>query len=152
MKVTQTAIADVLVLEPKVFGDARGFFTESFNQQAFDAATGTRYEFVQDNHSRSCQGVLRGLHYQLPPTPRANWCGSCKGLCGMSPSIFAPTPPPLASGWPRHSPPKTTNSCGCLPVLPMALSCSATRRIFSIKPQPITHPNAIEASPGMTQI
>lgn len=67
MKVTQTAIADVLVLEPKVFGDARGFFTESFNQQAFDAATGTRYEFVQDNHSRSCQGVLRGLHYQLPP-------------------------------------------------------------------------------------
>lgn len=67
MKVTPTAIADVLVLEPKVFSDSRGFFTESFNQQAFDAATGSCYGFVQDNHSRSCQGVLRGLHYQLPP-------------------------------------------------------------------------------------
>ena len=50
-----------------MFGDARGFFTESFNQQAFDAATGCQYTFVQDNHSRSSQGVLRGLHYQLPP-------------------------------------------------------------------------------------
>ena len=67
MNVTPTAIPDVLVLEPKVFGDARGFFTESFNQQAFDAATGSQYTFVQDNHSRSSQGVLRGLHYQLPP-------------------------------------------------------------------------------------
>ena len=67
MKVTPTAIDGVLVLEPKVFGDARGFFLESFNQQAFDQATGQRFEFVQDNHSRSSQGVLRGLHYQLPP-------------------------------------------------------------------------------------
>ena len=67
MKVTPTAIPDVMVIEPKVFGDARGFFYESFNQQAFNEATGTNYEFVQDNHSRSTKGVLRGLHYQLPP-------------------------------------------------------------------------------------
>lgn len=67
MKVTPTAIPDVLIIEPRVFGDARGFFYESFNQQAFDAATGTRLQFVQDNHSRSAQGVLRGLHYQLAP-------------------------------------------------------------------------------------
>ncbi|GGH52932.1 dTDP-4-dehydrorhamnose 3,5-epimerase [Comamonas phosphati] len=67
MKVTPTAIADVVVIEPKVFGDARGFFLESFNQQAFNEATGTRFDFVQDNHSRSSRGVLRGLHYQLPP-------------------------------------------------------------------------------------
>ena len=67
MKVTPTAIADVLVIEPKVFGDDRGFFLESFNQQAFNEATGTRNDFVQDNHSRSSRGVLRGLHYQLPP-------------------------------------------------------------------------------------
>ena len=67
MKLTPTAIPDVLIIEPRVFGDARGFFYESFNQQAFDAATGTRYQFVQDNHSRSARGVLRGLHYQLPP-------------------------------------------------------------------------------------
>ena len=67
MKVTPTRIPDVMVVEPKVFGDARGFFYESFNQQAFNQATGTNFEFVQDNHSRSCKGVLRGLHYQLPP-------------------------------------------------------------------------------------
>ncbi len=67
MNIIPTAIPDVLLIEPKVFGDARGFFYESFNQQAFDAATGTDFQFVQDNHSRSTRGVLRGLHYQLPP-------------------------------------------------------------------------------------
>ena len=67
MKVTPTAIPDVLILEPKVFGDKRGFFMETFNQRAFDAAVGRHVEFVQDNHSRSANGVLRGLHYQLPP-------------------------------------------------------------------------------------
>ena len=65
MKVTPTAISDVLIIEPKVFGDARGFFYESFNQQAFNDATGTDFQFVQDNHSRSAKGVLRGLHYQI---------------------------------------------------------------------------------------
>ncbi|MGB7420357.1 MAG: dTDP-4-dehydrorhamnose 3,5-epimerase [Comamonas sp.] len=67
MNTTPTAIPDVLLIEPQVFGDARGFFYESFNQQAFHAATGTDVHFVQDNHSRSARGVLRGLHYQLPP-------------------------------------------------------------------------------------
>ena len=65
MKAISTAIPDVLVLEPKVFGDARGFFLESFNQRVFNQATGLEVEFVQDNHSRSAKGVLRGLHYQL---------------------------------------------------------------------------------------
>ena len=65
MKVTATAIPEVLIIEPRVFGDARGFFYESFNQQAFNDATGTDYQFVQDNHSRSGKGVLRGLHYQI---------------------------------------------------------------------------------------
>ena len=65
MKVTPTAIPDVLVIEPNVFGDARGFFFESFNQKAFDEAVGRHVEFVQDNHSRSAKGVLRGLHYQI---------------------------------------------------------------------------------------
>ena len=67
MKVTPTRIPDVMVVEPKVCGDARGFFYESFHQAAFNAATGTAFEYVQDNHSRSSKGVLRGLHYQLPP-------------------------------------------------------------------------------------
>lgn len=65
MNATPTAIPDVMVIEPKVFGDARGFFYESFNQQAFNEATGTNVSFVQDNHSRSAKGVLRGMHYQL---------------------------------------------------------------------------------------
>lgn len=65
MKATPTAIPDVLIIEPKVFGDARGFFFESFNQKAFDEAVGHHVDFVQDNHSRSRKGVLRGLHYQL---------------------------------------------------------------------------------------
>jgi dTDP-4-dehydrorhamnose 3,5-epimerase len=65
MKVTPTAIPDVLVIEPKVFGDARGFFFESFNLKAFGEAVGAHVDFVQDNHSRSVKGVLRGLHYQI---------------------------------------------------------------------------------------
>ena len=67
MNVTTTPIDGVLLLEPRVFGDARGFFFESFNQKTFDEATGGQWRFVQDNHSRSARGVLRGLHYQLPP-------------------------------------------------------------------------------------
>ena len=65
MKVIPTAIPDVLIIEPKVFGDERGFFLESFNRREFAAATGRDVDFVQDNHSRSVRGVLRGLHYQL---------------------------------------------------------------------------------------
>ncbi|QJQ96026.1 MULTISPECIES: dTDP-4-dehydrorhamnose 3,5-epimerase [Halomonadaceae] len=65
MNVIETSLPEVLILEPKVFGDARGFFMESFNQRAFEEATGMAANFVQDNHSRSRQGVLRGLHYQL---------------------------------------------------------------------------------------
>lgn len=67
MKATPLAIPDVLRIEPKVFGDARGFFYESFNQRAFAEATGLDVNFVQDNHSRSARNVLRGLHYQLVP-------------------------------------------------------------------------------------
>lgn len=67
MQAVKTAVDGVLVLEPRVFGDARGFFYESFNRQAFEAATGLSVDFVQDNHSKSAQGVLRGLHFQLAP-------------------------------------------------------------------------------------
>jgi dTDP-4-dehydrorhamnose 3,5-epimerase len=68
MTIIPTPIADLLIIEPKVFGDERGFFFESFNQNAFDAAIAPHsHSFVQDNHSKSAKGVLRGLHYQLPP-------------------------------------------------------------------------------------
>jgi dTDP-4-dehydrorhamnose 3,5-epimerase len=65
LKVTPTTIPEVLVIEPKMFGDARGFFYESFNQKTFNETTGLNETFVQDNHSRSSKGVLRGLHYQV---------------------------------------------------------------------------------------
>ena len=67
MKAIQTDIDGVLILEPKVFGDARGFFMESFNAQTFNELVGHEVNFVQDNHSRSAQGVLRGLHFQKAP-------------------------------------------------------------------------------------
>ena len=65
MKVIKTEISDVLIIEPKVFADERGFFYESFNKKIFEEATGVTDEFVQDNHSKSAKGVLRGLHYQI---------------------------------------------------------------------------------------
>jgi dTDP-4-dehydrorhamnose 3,5-epimerase len=66
MKATHLAIADVFLIEPRVFGDERGFFFESFNQAKFEKALGQKITFVQDNHSKSSKGVLRGLHYQDP--------------------------------------------------------------------------------------
>ncbi|MBX9832632.1 MAG: dTDP-4-dehydrorhamnose 3,5-epimerase [Burkholderiaceae bacterium] len=65
MQATRLSIPDVVLIEPRVFGDARGFFFESFNQRAFSEVTATDFQFVQDNHSRSSKGVLRGLHYQI---------------------------------------------------------------------------------------
>ncbi len=70
MKIIDTAITEVKIIEPQVFGDERGFFFESFNQAKFEDAIGRSVDFVQDNHSRSVKGVLRGLHYQLPPFPQ----------------------------------------------------------------------------------
>jgi len=67
MRVIPTALPDVLILEPPVFGDDRGFFLETFNRRTFEETLGRQVGFVQDNHSRSQRGVLRGLHYQLPP-------------------------------------------------------------------------------------
>ena len=78
MQITPLAIPDVLLITPKVFGDARGFFFESFNQKAFNEATGTSHQFVQDNHSRSTQGVLRGLHYQIQQ-PQGKLVRVCHG-------------------------------------------------------------------------
>jgi dTDP-4-dehydrorhamnose 3,5-epimerase len=71
MRVTPTKLSDVLIVEPTVFSDARGFFLECFNQRTWEEITGLQTTFVQDNHSRSTRGVLRGLHYQLPPHAQA---------------------------------------------------------------------------------
>jgi dTDP-4-dehydrorhamnose 3,5-epimerase len=79
MKATPTVIPDVLVIEPDVFGDERGFFFESFNQKKLDEAIGRKVAFVQDNHSKSVKGVLRGLHYQLPPYAQGKLVRVVKG-------------------------------------------------------------------------
>lgn len=78
MKTFAQAIPDVLILEPRVFDDERGFFFESFNQEAFKTATGVTRGFVQDNHSRSAKGVLRGLHYQVAQ-PQGKLVRVCAG-------------------------------------------------------------------------
>jgi dTDP-4-dehydrorhamnose 3,5-epimerase len=71
MNIIKTDIPDVFIFEPKVFGDERGFFFESFNQKIFEEAVGRKVNFIQDNHSKSTKNVLRGLHYQLPPFAQA---------------------------------------------------------------------------------
>lgn len=71
MQFTPTALPEVMIVEPVIFGDDRGFFFESYNQRRFEEAVGARVNFLQDNQSRSSRGVLRGLHYQLPPNAQA---------------------------------------------------------------------------------
>ncbi|MCK5396604.1 MAG: dTDP-4-dehydrorhamnose 3,5-epimerase [Gammaproteobacteria bacterium] len=78
MKVTPTKIPDVLIIEPKVYGDDRGFFFESFNKNLFEKSTGIKTDFVQDNHSKSTKGVLRGLHYQIKQ-PQGKLVRVCSG-------------------------------------------------------------------------
>ncbi len=78
MKITPTKIPDVLIIEPKVFGDERGFFFESFNKKAFEEVAGITADFVQDNHSKSARGVLRGLHYQIKQ-PQGKLVRVCSG-------------------------------------------------------------------------
>ena len=79
MNIIKTNIPDVLIIEPKVFEDERGFFFESFNQRDWLDATGIDCDFVQDNHSRSTKGVLRGLHYQLPPAAQGKLVRALSG-------------------------------------------------------------------------
>ena len=67
MNIIQSRLADCVIIEPKVFGDERGYFVETFRQDKFEAAVGHKVDFIQDNESKSTKGVLRGLHFQLPP-------------------------------------------------------------------------------------
>lgn len=98
MNVTQLTIPDVYLLEPKVFGDTRGFFYESFNQRQFDQAIGRHVAFVQNNHSRSVKNVLRGLHYQIRQ-PQGKLVRVVAGKCMMSRLISAAHRRLLVTGW-----------------------------------------------------
>lgn len=93
MQTTRLSIPDVMLIEPKVFGDERGFFFESFNQRAFNAATGTDYDFVQDNHSRSARGVLRGLHFQVAPRAQGKLVRVVRGAVFDVAADIRPTSP-----------------------------------------------------------
>ncbi|WP_417508914.1 dTDP-4-dehydrorhamnose 3,5-epimerase [Methylophaga sp.] len=93
MNVIPTTIPDVLVFEPDLFGDDRGFFFESFNQKKFEEAVGKKVEFIQDNHSKSVKAVLRGLHYQLPPYAQGKLVRVVQGeVCDVAVDIRRSSP------------------------------------------------------------
>jgi dTDP-4-dehydrorhamnose 3,5-epimerase len=123
MKATPTAIPDVLIIEPKVFGDARGFFFESFNQKAFDEAIGRHVEFVQDNHSRSAKGVLRGLHYQIRQ-PQGKLVRVVRGSA-FDVAVDIRKSSPTFGQWVgvELTEERTTSSCGCRWALRTASWC-----------------------------
>lgn len=98
MNVVKTDIPDVLIFEPKIFCDDRGFFFESFNQKVFEEAVGYDVHFVQDNHSKSSKNVLRGLHYQTPPYAQAKLVRCIRGKYTMLRSILEKLPKLMVSG------------------------------------------------------
>ncbi len=121
MNVIQTAIPDVFIFEPKVFGDDRGFFFESFNHQQFEAAIGRSVNFVQDNHSKSSKGVLRGLHYQLAPHAQGKLVRCVAGEVFDVAVDIRKAPRPSVSGWVCICLARTSASCGSRKVSPTAL-------------------------------
>ncbi len=150
MKVTPTPIADVFILEPRVFGDSRGFFLESFNQRAFNAATGTDFNFVQDNHSRSAKNVLRGLHYQLGPAAGQAGAASCGAPSSTWRWISARRRRLSANGSAWSSARKITASCGCRPVLAHGFLVLSDSAEFCTKPPTTMRPSRSAASSGAT--
>jgi dTDP-4-dehydrorhamnose 3,5-epimerase len=122
MKVTPLAIADVLLIEPKVFGYDRGFFFESFNQRAFTDATGVTLPFVQDNHSKSGYGVRRGLHYQVH-SPEGKLVRAVRGEV-FDVAVDIRKDSPTYGTWVGELlSADNKRQCGCRPVWRMALWC-----------------------------
>lgn len=105
-------IPEVVLFTPKVFGDERGFFYESFNARVFSEVTGLQPDFVQDNHSRSVKGVLRGLHYQLAPHAQGKLVRVVQGEVFDVAVDIRRSSLPLVSGWGRCCRPRTRTSCG----------------------------------------
>ncbi len=122
MNVVETTLPGVLILEPKVFGDERGFFYESFNARAFETATGLKRNFVQDNHSRSQKGVLRGLHYQLEHTQGKLVRVTYGEVLDVAVDIRRSSPN-LASGWVSVCRHRTIANSGCRKASPMVSWC-----------------------------
>ena len=122
-----------LLIMPKAFGDERGWFYESWNQRKFDDAAGEAVVFSQDNHSRSVQGVLRGLHYQLAPEPQAKLVRASLGSIFDLAVDIRQSSPTFGQWWEPNSRPRTKASCGFPRVSPTAFSPSAPLRRYSTK-------------------
>lgn len=120
MNIIPTAIPEVLIIEPKVFGDSRGFFFEAFNAREFARQTGVNVQFVQDNHSRSIKGVLRGLHYQVENT-QGKLVRVVQGKSVILPWTCARARQPSANGSRCSCRPTIIASYGFPPASPMAL-------------------------------
>jgi dTDP-4-dehydrorhamnose 3,5-epimerase len=150
MRATQTAINGVLLLEPQVFGDARGFFLESYNEKAFAQATGLNVHFVQDNHSRSQRNVLRGMHFQVNK-PQGKLVRVVSGEVFDVAVDIRPKSPTYGK-WAKYSRLKTRSNYGSLPGLLMDFSCYRKAQIFYIKPPTITTRHPSDASLGMIRL
>lgn len=132
MKAIPTQLAGPLILEPQVFGDDRGFFLESWNEKTFKSVTGLPMRFVQDNHSRSACGVLRGLHFQRR-IPQGKLVRVTSGSVWMLPLTFALIPRALVNMSPVSSVRRIIVNCGFHRVSPMVFWCFPNRRISSTK-------------------
>lgn len=112
MRATRLGISDVILIEPKVFGDARGFFFESYRRDSFHMATGLDPDFLQDNHSKSTKGVLRGIHYQLPPKAQGKLVRVVVGEVFDVAVDLRRSSRPMAAGSVNTCLPTTSGSCG----------------------------------------
>ena len=149
MKVTRLSIPDVILLEPRVFGDERGFFFESYNRTAFKEATGLDPEFVQDNHSRSVKGVLRGLHYQLQPKVQGKLVRVVEGEVFDVAVDIRKDSPTYGNGSGKCCLPRTNGRCGFRRGLRTGSSLCRTQLSSSIKRRISTRRRMSGVSAGM---
>ena len=151
MKATPLAIPDVILLEPKVFGDDRGYFFKSLNQAKFEAAIGRQVTFVQDNHSRSVKNVLRGLHHQIQQ-PQGKLVRVVQGEV-FDVAVDIRKSSPTFGQWVGEILSERTNAkCGCLKVSRMASSCCQTPLSASTKPPTTTRRSTNAALSGTIQL
>jgi len=151
MKVIETSLKDVLILEPKVFGDERGFFFESWNQNTFKEVAGVNERFVQDNHSKSQKGVLRGLHYQLEQS-QGKLVRTVTGVVLDVVLIFVKAQQHLESILRLSYRQRVIINSGFLQGLRMALLSSVSQQIFYIRRQTIMRHSMKSVFVGMIRI
>ena len=151
METELTSLPGVMVVRPRIFKDERGFFLESWNQREFDEAVGREVRFVQDNHSRSKRGVLRGLHYQLAPAAQAKLVTVLQGkIFDVAVGTSGPTRKLSEDGLGRSFAGISGLRYGYPRVLPTDFMSSRKLRTFSTRPPRFTPQTTKDASFGMT--